>query len=677
MKNFISILLLTILVHAQVRMYAQTPSDTPADTIAEEKTLQEVSITNSESSSYISSLKTVKTEVITSAGLMQLACCNLAESFENSATVDVGYSDAVSGAKQIQMLGLTGLYSQIMYENMPFFKGLSSIYGFTFVPGPFMDAIQISKGTSSVINGYEALTGQINLEYRKPQTADKLFINFYLNSELQSDLNIISAIPVTKKLSTVIFGHASFFGSRLDHIGKDGFMDKPQNLMVNLLNRWTYEGAKYHSVSTVNGIYNRRVGGQMNFNPKKNADSVWGFTSDIKRIQAFTKNGFMLDDKGTNLGTQISATYTDLSSIYGVKSYNANEINFYANFIFEKYFKEIHKLNVGLSYQWNNIDESYFDRRTFDEILNSVKDYSLQKDEHIPGVFSQYTLTIDKLSVVAGVRYDYNSFYSEHLITPRLHAKWNITDNITLRGSAGRGYRSPNVFAENAGLMASSRVVLFEDNMAMEDAWNYGINYAHCIPLGNDNMLTLSFDAYRTDFVRQLIVDMETPHYLRFYMSDKKSYANSLQAEAKFALFDNIWTLTLAGRYNDVKQTIDGKLVQKALSSPWKGLVVNNIKTRMSKWMFDITTQFNGKSRIPNTNGVMTEYSKPYVIMHAQITKRFKYVDLYAGCENIFNQVQKDPVIAADNPFGNDFDATVIWGSLMGRTFYIGVRFTL
>jgi hypothetical protein len=636
-------------------------------------TLKEVLINHNMGGSYISKATPLKTEVITNAGLMQLACCNLGESFENSATVDAGYSDAVSGAKQIQMLGLTGLYSQMMYENMPMLKGISASYGLAFIPGPFLESIQISKGTSSVINGYEALSGQINLEYRKPQSADPLFVNIYLNHELQTDANIIGTIKINEKLSTSLFGHASFFGRQLDHIGDDGFMDKPKNLMVNLLNRWYYGGEKYHNISTVNAIYNRRIGGQMDFNPKK-IDTLWGFESSIKRLQAFTKNAFLLADDGANIGTQLSATYTDLFAKYGYKSYKAKEFNVYVNLIFEKTFADIHKLNTGISYQFNFLDDTYISSPP----LLSPSQFKGNKAEHIPGVFAQYSLTLDKISVVSGVRYDYNSFYNKHLFTPRIHLKWGITDNIALRASIGKGYRSPNIFAENIALMASSRIVEKESDITMEDAWNYGFNYVHTIYFNNSHKVTLSFDAYRTEFVNQLVINQDRDaHYLYFYMSREKSYSNALQAEAKFSLFDEHWDLTLAGRFNDVRQTLDGQLLVKPLSPRWKALVVNNIRIDMDKWQFDITAQFNGPARLPNTGGAMDEYGKPYVIMHAQITKRFKYVDLYAGCENIFNQVQKEPIIDAAHPFSSNFDATVIWGSLMGRTFYIGVRLTL
>jgi outer membrane receptor for ferrienterochelin and colicin len=420
--------------------------------------------------------------------------------------------------------------------------------------------------------------------------------------------------------------------------------------------------------------------------------------STLGRVQAFTKNGWAFED-GSSLGTQLSGTYTMNNAVYGLKSYDATEGNGYANFIYEKnwdgcteedYLGEltvgaeandhshqeiIHKLSAGLSYQFNWLQENYKDRQLMAEDLNG----NMLKPEHIPGVFAQYSFNYgEKVSLVAGMRYDYNSYYNQHLYTPRLHLRYSPMKSITIRVSGGKGYRSPNLFAENIGLMASSRLLVVEGKIAMEEAWNYGLNYTQNIVLNSSNTLTLSLDYYRTDFVNQLIINQDRNfRNVFYYMSKDKSFSNSIQAEAKFSLFDAHWDLTLAGRYNDVRQNLDGNLIEKPYTSRWKALIVNNVRTNRSSWMFDLTTQFNGGVRLPNTNNTRPEYSKPYWIMHVQITKRFKYVDIYLGCENILNQIQHDPIISPENPFSDNFDATIVYGSLMNRVFYLGVRLTI
>ncbi len=663
--------------------------------LAQNITLAEVQIVQRQQGAYVSRLNSVKTEVITSVGLCQLACCNLAESFENSATVDVGYADAVSGAKQIQMLGLTGLYSQLMYENMPFLRGLSAPYGLSYVPGSFMESIQISKGTASVINGFEALAGQINIEYRKPQITDPLFVNLYLNNELKSEMNVVAKIPLTERWSSALFANGAIFNQELDHVGHDGFMDMPKSKQANFTYRASYDAERYRNITTLMFLMDDKIGGQKGFDPNVNgtAQGVWGFTNRVNRVQAFTKNGFLISEKA-NIGTQVSATYMDMKAAYGEKTYNATEKNFYANIIYENTLSERHKLNAGASLQYNDIEEKYRPRLIFPEPDPRYPDgyitFVYPKSEVVPGVFAQYTFTNgEKTSIVAGLRYDYNTLYKQSLITPRLHIKHNLFEHGTLRASVGKAYRSAIPLAENIGLMASSRFLALPNSneLGMDDAWNYGINYIHNVPIGEERVLTLSFDAYRTDFKKQLVVDLDlSANVASFYMSDKKSYANSLQLEAKTDVVPEHWTLTLAGRYNDSKQTtryVQGfggwrdKLQDKIYVSKWKFLMVNNFSTNMNKWMLDITAQYNGKARLPNTNGARPDYSEPYPMLHAQLTKRFRYFDVYAGCENILNTVQKDPIISPNDPFGADFDATVIYGSLMSRTFYVGLRLTI
>jgi outer membrane receptor for ferrienterochelin and colicin len=423
-----------------------------------------------------------------------------------------------------------------------------------------------------------------------------------------------------------------------------------------------------------------KTGGQVGFNPKTNNHNqgVWGFTNRVNRGQAFIKNGFVINEK-SNIGTQLSGTYTDMKAKYGMREYDAVEKNFYANFIYENSFAEHHKLNTGASYQYNQIDELYVGLLPIYGFgVVPLPSVLFSKIESVPGVFSQYTYTDPKTSIVFGVRYDYNTLYEQSLFTPRLHVKRDIFEHGVIRGSVGRAYRSPIALAENLGLMASSRQLIIPEKLGLEDAWNFGINYVHNIPFGKDQMITISFDAYRTHFNNQLIVDLDqSANSAHFYMSNEKAYANSFQLETKTDVIADHWQLTLAGRYNDSRQTTNGKLQDKVYVSKWKFLMVNNIQTNMNKWMFDLTSQWNGKVRLPNTNGLREKYSKPYPMFFAQVTRRFKNVDVYVGCENIFNTTQENPIINPENPFSSTFDATVIYGSLMSRAFYVGLRWTL
>lgn len=634
--------------------------------------LKTVNVVSRTGGSYISQLRVDKSEVITTAGLCQLACCNLAESFENSATVDVGYSDAVSGARQIQMLGLTGIYSQLMYENMPFVRGLSAPFGLNYVPGSYMESIQISKGTSSVVNGFEAITGQINLEYRKPQKeGERLFINLFGNSELKGEANAIGKVKINDHLSTSLLGHYSYMGKEHDMYGGengdgDGFMDQPKTQQINLINRWNYETDKFKSATSLMFLNDRRIGGQMGFDPDKNRNdsSIYGFENKTQRYQIFTKNGFVLNEH-SSIGTQLSATYMDIASFYGFNTYDGTETNLYGNIIYNNVLTEKHKIDFGISLQWNDFNEKY-----------NRADYL--KTEVVPGVFGQYTWNpLESFSMIAGLRYDYNNYFDQNMITPRLHLRWNLNDEITFRASGGKGYRSPNVFAENMGLMASSRQFHIADNIQMEEAWNYGGSIVYRFDINEERKFLFTIDAFRTQFENQLIVDLDQDAYaVYFYNLDGKSYSNSIQAEINWDVFRGL-NLTLATRYNDVKSTFNGELLEKPYVSKWKELAVISYKTPLDKWQFDLTLQANGKSRLPNTNGAREEYSEAYGMAFFQITRRFKNIDIYAGCENIFDYTQPNPIIDAQDPYGPDFDASVIWGPLMGRVFYAGLRWTI
>lgn len=153
--------------------------------------LQGVEITAKDNGSYISQLKPLKTEVLTTNELRKNACCNLSESFESNPTVDVAFSDAVTGAKQIQLLGLSGVYVQTLTDVLPSLRGLATTYGLTYIPGSWIESIQMNKGTGSVANGYESITGQINVELKKPEISDKLFVNLYTNSEQRGEANVL------------------------------------------------------------------------------------------------------------------------------------------------------------------------------------------------------------------------------------------------------------------------------------------------------------------------------------------------------------------------------------------------------------------------------------------------------------------------------------------------------
>jgi len=636
-------------------------------------TLQTVEI-KEKVDNYISKLKPIKTEVISSEGLQKLACCNLSESFEQTATVDVGYADAVSGAKRIQMLGLSGVYSQMMMENIPMVRGLSSSYGLTYIPGSWMHSIQVSKGTSSLINGYESITGQINVEYKKPETnKEPFFFNLFGNSDGRFEANMNSTIKIDDKWSTMILAHGAYNGFMID-LNKDGFLDVPKSWTANFLNRWEYEmEGKGHIQFGIGYLQDDKQGGQKQYYKSDAAERPDYYRTQInsKQYSAFLKAGLFFGENGyKSLGIVSSFTRTELNSLYGIKKYNGDQNSAYLNLIYQSIFGNTnHKFSTGGGI-------------TYDGFSQSLTDSAFATDEIVPGAFFQYTYSFpEKLNVIAGIRADYHSLHG-FFFTPRLHVKYDVTGSFIIRASAGRGYRSPQVIAENTGILASARNIIIEEKLKYEEAWNFGINFTKDFMIGEDRKLSFGMDYYYTRFVNQIVLDLDrSPQMAVFYNLKGLSYSNSVQADFSIQPLKR-FDITLAGRYNDVKKNFDGKTMEAPYVSKFKGLLTLSYATRFEKWKFDVTAQYNGRARLPDTDSnpepyYRPGYSKGYFMLHAQITKRFKYIDIYAGAENITNFMQHHPIVAADDPFGNYFDASMVWGPVMGVSAYAGLRLTI
>ena len=641
--------------------------------------LNEVEIAARQKASYVNSITPIAVESITSEGLRRAACCSLAESFEGNASVDVSYSDAVTGAKQIELLGLSGLYTQMMAENMPNFRGLASAFGLTYVPGTWMNGIQISKGTSSVRNGYESISGQINVDYKKPEPteSEKLYLNLYGSTMTMTELNFNTRWKVGQHGNMMVLGHVNKNFMQMDGNG-DGFMDDPMVTNGNAFVRYNYNNNDwFEGMWGVKALSEFRYGGMMGYHPIRNVvnydPDLYGFSIFTQRYEAFSKTGFMFDRDDTSLGIQQQLIYHDLESYYFRRTdYNATQLSYYANALFDSYIvNDHHKYSVGVSFAYDKYNEN-------------LNDSTFLRSERVPGVFGEYVFNDEHhWTIITGFRADYNSYYQRMLYTPRLHVRFKTHDELTLRLSAGKGYRSPNVLAENSTILASARQIRFLDTPKMEEAWNYGLNLTKGIDIGWREIV-INADFYRTDFVNQVVLDRDADaHQIRIYNLNGKSYSNSAQIEANCEIFKD-FDLTLAFRYNDVKMTIDDSLCEKPFVNRYKGLVTMSYAP--GTWQFDFTTQFNGDSRVPDLSGNTTAVANNqnigrspfYVIMNAQVTKQLgKYWEIYLGGENLTNYKQDYPIIAADNSSGDDFDASMVWGPLSGIRAYLGVRFQI
>ena len=650
----------------------------------------------------------LKSENISFAGLCKMACCSLAESFENSASVTVGFSDAISGARQIKMLGLAGTYTQILDENRTIMRGLSAPYGLSYTPGMWLSSIQVSKGISSVTGGHEAITGQINLEHRKPTDEERMFLNVYLDTHLKPEVNLSSALPVTKdkRLSTVILAHASM--DTMEHDGNgDGYRDMPMMRQFNIANRWLYQGVGGMQVRWgAKYLNDYRLGGQMGYKAKMHSGEEWRekwhteniYGSEVKNQEAnaYFKLGKPVgeavfdkennEELRSNVAFVVDYDFFDEDAYFGAdKSYIGRQHMTTANAMYAHYFTPRSSLisGVSASSRWVKEDLVDWSNRSTYEGENIA--LAPRRNESEAGAYTEYTYNIkDKLSVVAGLRYDYAFYFKKHLITPRAHIKWNITPTTVLRGSAGLGHRPTDIVTDNIGIMATGRTINIAPNLdRMEHALTAGGSFSQSISTFSPGDMTISVDYFYTQIFNTVVVDQEaSPTSIEIYNNKGRSRTHTAQIDITWTpikRFDIFATF----RYTDSRYTINNNgtpvMVERPLVSRYKALINLQYATNMRKWTFDLTAQLNGPARIPTQTGDLKDstLSPIYPMLFAQVSRRIKKWEIYVGCENILNYKQKMPIISADAPYSSAFNSSLIWGPLMGTKAYVGVRFNL
>lgn len=635
------------------------------------QSLDEVVVTGRRPGAHYSTMEPILTQRLTTEELQRAACCNLSEAFETNVSVDVSYSDAVSGAQQIQMLGLAGIYSQILVENMPSIRGLGQPFGLSYIPGPWMESISISKGAASVINGYESITGQINVEMKKPEGPERLHYNFFASGDGQLESSLTAALQLNSRWSAKILAHGEYFNNQIDH-NHNSFLDHPLVRKYNVISRFRYDlPGVMESQFGLNLMQEEREGGQKAFfsnGANWGSPQYYGFGIHTDRMQAFAKTGFFLRGlPGASIGTQLTLSRHAHRAHYGLTSYDGEQNTLYANLLFEtQLFNPDHKIVTGASF-------------LFDDYEERLGNMDMDRRESVPGLFAEYTFhTHERFTAILAGRVDFHNLYGS-FFTPRLHLHFNLNEETTIRASAGRGFRVPNPIAENAGLLVSNRQIIFAQEIEPEIAWNYGGSLTRRFDLfGRDASLALEF--YRTDFVNQLVADIDSDsRQVVFSNLHGSSFANNYQVEMKVEPLRNL-ELTAAFRHSDVQLTIQDELLSKPFVPRYRGLLTGSWATRNNQWQIDLTAQFNGPARIPAHpllhHGMETE-SPAYTYVLGQITYRWRGIDIYVGGENLTGFMQKNPILNAHAPFDEGFDGSMVWGPIMGRKFYMGLRYSL
>jgi outer membrane receptor protein involved in Fe transport len=624
-----------------------------------EKILPEVLIEVRRNTHSINRMKTLHVEELTSGELRKAACCNLSESFETNASVDVNITDAVSGAKKIQLMGLDGVYTQIQMENIPYLRGLESSFGLNSMSGTWIESIQITKGTGNVVNGYESMAGLINLELKKPDSMEKLFVNVYSSIYGREEINLNAGHKLNERLSTGWFAHASGMFGEMDN-NKDGFRDVPMGNNLALMNRWQYQGKKMEAQFGANAYLDQKLGGQIGYQPSSN--NKYGVEIDSRHVDAFAKTGFFMKKPYNSLGVVYNVKYQTVNALFGHRSFYGEEKRAYINAIFDGIIGSTdHKIKLGMSGVAVKLNQQ----------LDTLDKNRL---EVVPGIFGEYTYTGMRFISVLGSRLDYHTLFGWQF-SPRLHAKYILTEKTDLRFTAGKGWRVPNYMIDNISLLATSKAWIPLSDLKPEISWNIGGSVVQEIKLFKQKA-SLSLDFYHTQFVNQLIVDREG-NEIRFSNETGLSYSNSFQGEFSFNLLKN-WDMRFAYKYLDVKAKYGGEILQQAMIPRNRGLFNTGYKSRNKRWEYNLTVSVVGKSRIPGvlpTDGY--KYGKTYALVNAQITHNYKKWEFYLGGENLTNYIQKNAIVDAQNPFGSKFDATEIWAPVMGINIYAGLRFAI
>ena len=646
--------------------------------LASKKQLSEITVFSKQKTAYFSPLATIRTEVMTGGELLKAACCNLSESFETNPSVDVSYNDAVTGSKQIQLLGLSGNYTQLTVENLPGPRGLATPLGLNSIAGPWIESIQLTKGVGSVVNGFESIAGQINVELKKPETAEQLLANIYVNELGKTDLNLNLSKKLSSKWSSGLLLHEDFLNNSQLDFNKDGFRDLPTGNQFSLVNRYKYDNSKgLLSQFGIKIFKDDRVGGQTSFNEKTDINSTikYGLGINTQRYEAFGKIGYVFpQQKYKSIGLQLAAIDYTQNSYFGFTNYHSKQQSFYSNLIYQSIINStIHKFRTGLSVQYDHYNEA-------------IKLLNYNRKELVAGGFFEYTFTpSENFSAVAGIRADNNNLYGAFL-TPRLNLRYEPIKGTIIRTSAGRGQRTATIFAENNSVFVSARQVNIISNntnnaygLNPEVSWNKGISIEQQFKLFQNNA-TLSFDYFRNDFTNQVVVDLENAREVKFYNLLGKSYSNSFQVELTSQLVSKI-DVRLAYRYFDVKQTYSGQLLDKPFVAKNRAFLSLDYATT-NGWKINYTITYNGKKRLPNTNAnpaafQLPTYSPDYFLMNMQVTKKFNKkmpMEGYIGIENASNYFQQNAIISAAQPFSQYFDASMIWGPISGRMLYFGWR---
>lgn len=625
----------------------------------------------------ISNLEAIKTEQITQTELRKSACCDLAGCFETQTTVQPQTTNVITNSKELRILGLSGVYNQILIDGFPLIQGLTYTYGISSIPGTLVENIYVSKGANSVVQGFESISGQINVETKEPDKTDKLFLNAYINSFSEKHVNANYALK-KGKWSNLTAVHTVQPANEFDR-DNDYFLDLPKLTRYMVSNKIKYGNDRewgWNSRIGLRYLNEERIGGQTFFNKDsdKGSSEIYGQTVSISQPEVWTKTGYRLNDKH-NFILFASSFYQNQESFFGTVKYNASQTNVYSNVQYELNYGQ-NVLKTGFSFRHLNLIE---DVDFIENSLNRSYAGNYAREETIGGLFAENTLQLlnNKLTWIAGIRADNHNQFG-NIITPRTLLKYDLAPNTIFRANIGTGWRTVNLFSENIGLLISSRDIIFTEKLKPEQALNKGVNFTQKFN-GENVSGFFSADYYRTNFQNQIFPDYDTdPAKAIIENFNGKSVSNTFQAE----VYLNFWRqfeFKTGYSFLDVYREIEEQRVLLPFNPRHKIVTTFGYKPLSEKFQINMNIHFYGQQRLPNTQSNPIEFQRPefsqnYMLANTQFTYNFKRIEVYAGCENIFDFRQIRPIIGWQDPFGKFFDTSSVWGPTRGRELYIGLR---
>jgi outer membrane receptor for ferrienterochelin and colicins len=626
----------------------------------------------------VSTLDPRNVERITSRELKKAPCCNLSESFETNGSVDLTFPNAVTGVKEIQMLGLRGIYSQLLIENRPSFTGIATPFALEMIPGTWLSGIQLAKGASTVVNGYNGITGQMSTELVKPLTDKPVFVNLFTSTEGRGEANVHLNKVHNHQAGSGLLLHGSFVENQWDR-NNDRFYDMPNRRQLNAMYRYQYMGEKVCYQFNAQALTDTRISGQIR--PFEGQTRIFDVRQQNDRVEVWGKYGFegLQGKPYKQLGNMASASWHRVRSNFGPNTtWEAVQQSIYWQTLYQDIIGTTdHKYVIAPSVQADFIDEK-------------VNEKVLDRDEVVAGVMGEYTYSRPNLTmgipdwtVVAGARVDYNTRFQRWLFTPRVSIKYSFSTETVARISAGKGYRSPHLIAENTAWLASNKERSFQPDMGLEEAWNYGINFTHNFKWAGRKG-SFSTDVYSTDFQNQIVADVDnSPLRVDFY--ETKGRSRMLLLLGQYEVFKG-FEVKMTAKWQDVRSNYKGlRDLFTPLTPRFRGLLTLDYTTPNQKWLFNVRTPWIGQQRLPDNSQVpfpIAEHfpARPggYALFNGQVTYvANKKWEIYAGGENLGNKQQHHAIMDYRNPESQYFNGGQIWAPMGGTIVYLGVRMVL